>query len=112
MVIYLDHAATTPMRPEAIEAMMPYLDGVYANPSGSHRFARQARQAIDEARDTVAEVLGCKAGEVIFTSGGTEGDNSAVLGAVRKRGGKALCSAAEHHAARGRQTGRRRDETA
>ncbi|MEO8163306.1 MAG: cysteine desulfurase family protein, partial [Ilumatobacteraceae bacterium] len=98
MVIYLDHAATTPMRPEAIEAMMPYLDGVYANPSGSHRFARQARQAIDEARDTVAEVLGCKAGEVIFTSGGTEGDNSAVLGAVRKRGGKALCSAAEHHA--------------
>lgn len=98
MVTYLDHAATTPMRPEAIEAMMPYLDGVYANPSGSHRFARQARQAIDEARDTVAEVLGCKAGEVIFTSGGTEGDNSAVLGAVRKRGGLAVCSAAEHHA--------------
>ena len=98
MVTYLDHAATTPMRPEAIEAMMPYLAGVYANPSGSHRFARQARQAIDEARDTVAEVLGCKAGEVIFTSGGTEGDNSAVLGAVRKRGGFAVCSAAEHHA--------------
>jgi cysteine desulfurase len=98
MVTYLDHAATTPMRPEAIEAMMPYLDGVYANPSGSHRSARQARQAIDEARDTVAEVLGCKAGEVIFTSGGTEGDNSAVLGAVRKHGGFAVCSAAEHHA--------------
>ncbi|MFA5775462.1 MAG: cysteine desulfurase family protein [Ilumatobacteraceae bacterium] len=98
MLTYLDHAATTPMRPEAIEAMMPYLDGVYANPSGSHRFARQARQAIDEARDTVAEALGCKAGEVIFTSGGTEGDNSAVLGAVRKRGGVAVCSAAEHHA--------------
>ncbi len=98
MVTYLDHAATTPMRPEAIEAMLPYLDGMYANPSGSHRFARQARLAIDEARDTVAEVLGCKAGEVIFTSGGTEGDNSAVLGAVRKRGGLAVCSAAEHHA--------------
>lgn len=98
MVTYLDHAATTPMRPEAIAAMMPYLDGVYANPSGSHRFARQARQAIDEARDTVAEALGCKAGEVVFTSGGTEGDNSAVLGAVRKRGGRAVCSAAEHHA--------------
>lgn len=86
------------MRPEAIAAMMPYLDGVYANPSGSHRFARQARQAIDEARDIVAEVLGCKAGEVVFTSGGTEGDNSAVLGAVRRRGGIAVCSAAEHHA--------------
>lgn len=98
MVTYLDHAATTPMRPEAIAAMMPYLDGVYANPSGSHRFARQARQAIDEARDTVAEALGCKAGEVVFTSGGTEGDNSAVLGAVRRRGGMAVCSAAEHHA--------------
>jgi cysteine desulfurase len=98
MVTYLDHAATTPMRPEAIAAMMPYLDGVYANPSGSHRFARQARQAIDEARDTVAEALGCKAGEVVFTSGGTEGDNAAILGAVRKRGGIAVCPAAEHHA--------------
>lgn len=98
MVTYLDHAATTPMRPEAISAMLPYLDGVYANPSGSHRFARQARQAIDEARDTVAEALGCKAGEVVFTSGGTEGDNTAVLGAVRRRGGIAVCSAAEHHA--------------
>ncbi|MHB1130650.1 MAG: cysteine desulfurase family protein [Ilumatobacteraceae bacterium] len=98
MVTYLDHSATTPMLPEAIAAMMPYLDGVYANPSGSHRFARQARQAIDEARDTVAAALGCKAGEVVFTSGGTEGDNSAVLGAVRRRGGMAVCSAAEHHA--------------
>lgn len=86
------------MRPEAIAAMLPYLDGVYANPLGSHRFARQARQAIDEARDTVAEALGCKAGEVVFTSGGTEGDNSAILGAVRKRGGIAVCPAAEHHA--------------
>jgi len=98
MVTYLDHAATTPMRPEAIAAMLPYLDGIYANPSGSHRFARQARQAIDEARDTVAEVLGCKVGEVVFTSGGTEGDNSAVLGAVRRHHGTAVCSAAEHHA--------------
>ena len=98
MVTYLDHSATTPMRPEAIAAMMPYLDGVYANPSGSHRFARQARQAIDEARDIVAEALGCKAGEVIFNSGGTEGDNAAILGAVRKHGGIAVCPAAEHHA--------------
>lgn len=98
MVTYLDHAASTPMRPEAIRVMMPYLDGVYANPLGSHRFARQARQAIDEARDVVAEALGCKAGEVVFTSGGTEGDNAAILGAVRKRGGIAVCPAAEHHA--------------
>lgn len=101
--IYLDHAATTPMRTEAIEAMQPFLDGIYANPSGSHRFAREARRAIDEARDAVAGVLGCKPGEVIFTGGGTEGDNAAILGAVRRlasRGvaSRAVCSGAEHHA--------------
>lgn len=97
-VAYLDHAATTPMRHEAVEAMRPYMDVLYANPSGSHRFARAARRAIDEARDDVAAVLGCAPGEVVFTSGGTEGDNTAVLGAVRRSGGTAVCSAAEHHA--------------
>jgi cysteine desulfurase len=86
------------MRAEAIEAMTPYLDGMYANPSGSHRFAREARKALDEARDLVAETLGCKPGEVVFTSGGTEGDNHAILGAVRRLGGVAVCPAAEHHA--------------
>ena len=98
MGTYLDHAASTPMRAEAIEAMNPYLDGMYANPSGSHRFAREARKALDEARDLVAETLGCKPGEVVFTSGGTEGDNYAILGAVRRLGGVAVCPAAEHHA--------------
>lgn len=97
-VAYLDHAATTPMRPEAVEAMRPFMDVLYANPSGSHRFARTARRAIDEARDDVAAVLGCAPGEVVFTSGGTEGDNTAVLGAVRRSGGTAVCSSAEHHA--------------
>lgn len=102
-LIYLDHAATTPMRPEAVAAMQPFLADVYANPSGSHRFAREARRAVDEARDAVAGVLGCKPGEVIFNGGGTEGDNSAVLGAVRRLEAKgaaarAVCSAAEHHA--------------
>ncbi len=86
------------MRPEAIEVMRPYLDGMYANPAGAHRFARQARQAIDEARDEIAAVLGCAAGEVIFTGGGTEADNAAILGAVRRSGGVAVCPAAEHHA--------------
>lgn len=86
------------MRTEAIEAMTPYLDHMYANPSGSHRFAREARKALDEARDVVAETLGCKPGEVVFTSGGTEGDNAAILGAVRRMGGIAVCPAAEHHA--------------
>jgi len=55
--VYLDHAASTPMRQEAIDAMSPYMSGIYANPSGSHRFARLARKAIDEARDDVAEAL-------------------------------------------------------
>ena len=98
MGTYLDHAASTPMRAEAIEAMTPYLDHMYANPSGSHRFAREARKALDDARDLVASTLGCKPGEVVFTSGGTEGDNHAILGAVRRLGGVAVCPAAEHHA--------------
>ncbi len=97
-ITYLDHAASAPMRPEAIEAMMPFLAGFYANPSGSHRFARRARQAIDEARDVVAEVVGCRPGEVVFTGCGTESDNMAITGAVSRHGGIAVCPAAEHHA--------------
>jgi cysteine desulfurase len=95
---YLDHAATTPMRAEAVAAMLPHLSEQFANPSGSHRFAREARAAIDDARDTVAAIIGCEPGEVIFTSGGTESDNTAVLGTVARRGGIAVCPAAEHHA--------------
>ena len=93
-ITYLDHAATTPMRPAAVEAMLPFFSERFANPSGSHRFARDARRAIDEARDQVAEVLGVAPGEVVFTGCGTEADNTAILGA----GGLALCAAAEHHA--------------
>ena len=96
--VYLDHAASSPLRPEAREAMEPYGDVMFANPSGSHRFAREARKAIDEARDLVASTIGCKPGEIVFTSGGTEGANTAVLGAVRRHGGTAVCSATEHHA--------------
>ena len=95
-VTYLDHAASTPMRPEAVAAMMPYLCDVYANASGAHRFARQARRAVDESRDAVAEVLGCAPNEVVFTGGGTESDNMAVAGAVAAQGGAAVCSAVEH----------------
>ena len=76
---YLDHAATTPMRPEAVEAMLPFLTERFANPSGSHRFARSVRQAVDEARDIVADVVGCKPGEVVFTGCGTESDNAAIV---------------------------------
>ncbi|MFN3257408.1 MAG: cysteine desulfurase family protein [Ilumatobacter sp.] len=97
-VTYLDHAASTPMRPEAVAAMLPFYDQVYANPSGSHRFARQARKAIDEARDRVAEVLGCRPNEVVFTGCGTESDNMAITGALARSGGVAMCPAVEHHA--------------
>jgi len=97
-ITYLDHAASAPMRPEAVEAMMPYLTGFYANPSGSHRFSRRTRQAIDESRDVVADVVGCRPNEVVFTGCGTESDNMAIAGAVSRRGGVAICPAAEHHA--------------
>jgi cysteine desulfurase len=97
-LVYLDHAATTPMRREAIDVMLPLLDTAYANPSGSHRFARQARAALDDAREVIAGVVGCGAGDIVFTGGGTEADNTAILGAVARHGGTAVCSAAEHHA--------------
>jgi cysteine desulfurase len=102
MRAYLDHGATTPLRPESLAAMLPYLTEHFGNPSGSHAPARRARVAIDEARDEVARCLGCEPGEVVFTSGGTESDNLAVLGASGPgpgtRPGTVLCSAVEHHA--------------
>src|SRR3984885_5283401 len=96
MATYLDHAATTPMRPEAVAAMLPFLTEHFGNPSGSHAVARRARLAVDEARDDVARCLGCEPGEVVFTAGGTEADNLAVLGCD----GMVLCSAVEHDAVR------------
>ena len=86
------------MRPAAVEAMTPFLTDCFANPSGSHRFARTARRAVDEAREQVAAALGVLPGEVIFTGCGTESDNQAVTGSVAQRGGLAVTSAVEHHA--------------
>ena len=97
-LVYLDHAATTPMRASAVEAMLPFLTDRFANPSGAHRFARDARRAVDEARDRVAVVIGCQPGEVVFTSGGTESDNTTIVGAATTRGGRVVCPATEHHA--------------
>jgi cysteine desulfurase len=97
-IAYLDHAATTPMRPEAVAAMLPFLTERFANPSGSHAASRDARRAVDEAREVVAGTLGCAPGEVVFTGCGTEADNLAVLGTIRRHGGQAVCPAAEHHA--------------
>ena len=98
MVTYLDHAATTPMRPECTEAMLPLLGPRWGNPSGGHALARAARRAIDEAREVVAECLGGQPGEVVFTGGGTESDNLAITGVLARQGGIAVCSAVEHHA--------------
>jgi cysteine desulfurase len=97
---YLDHAATTPLRPAARDAMLPWLGERFGNPSGDHRIARAARQAVDEARDVLADVVGCRPGDVLFTSGGTEADNMAVRGVHAARPGPVLCSAIEHDAVR------------
>lgn len=78
--------------------MAPFLEDRYGNPSGSHRLARDAVRAVDEARERVAAALGCAPGEVVFTSGGTESDNQAVTGGMPPRSGVPVCSAVEHHA--------------
>ena len=81
--VYLDHAATTPVRREVLEAMLPYLDGAsFGNPSSAHRFGRTARAGLEQARREVAAALGAEPTQVIFTSGGTEADNLAVIGAA------------------------------
>jgi cysteine desulfurase len=97
MPAYLDHAATTPLCPEALEAMHPWLSGRFGNPSGSHSVARAARQAVDEARDTVAGILGTAPGDVVFAASGTEAANLAVLGRARSVTGPVVVSAIEHH---------------
>src|SRR2546428_11094792 len=90
-VTYLDNAATTPVRPEVLEAMLPYLGSeAFGNPSSAHRFGRTARAGVENAKRTVAQALGAEPNQVIFTSGGTEADNLAVSGAAlaaRARGG-------------------------
>ncbi len=98
--VYLDHAASTPLRPSARDAWLAAADRHHANPTGSHRAAREARRALDRARERVAAVLGADPGEIVFTSGGSEADNMAVLGALGVRGSDALAvtTDAEHHA--------------
>jgi cysteine desulfurase len=104
-VVYLDNAATTPVRPEVLEAMLPYLGkDAFGNPSSAHRFGRAARAGVEEAKRQVAEAVGAEPNQVIFTSGGTEADNLAIIGAAlaaRDRGGpfRVAVSATEHKAA-------------
>jgi cysteine desulfurase len=86
--VYLDHAATTPVREEVFEAMKPFYGPRFGNPSSTHRWGREARAALDEARERVGRCLGARPDEICFTSGGTEGDNLAILGAWRARKAK------------------------
>ena len=103
-LVYLDNAATTPVRPEVLEAMLPYLGAeAFGNPSSAHRFGRAARAGIEEAKRTIAGVLGAEPNQVIFTSGGTEADNLAIIGAAlaaKDRGDpfRVAVSAIEHKA--------------
>lgn len=97
-MIYLDHAATTPLRPEVREAMTPFLDEGFGNPSGSHEVSRRAKNAVEEARERAARLLGCRPGEIVFTGGGTEADNLAVKGRALVGGGGVVTTAVEHEA--------------
>ncbi|MFN5934549.1 MAG: aminotransferase class V-fold PLP-dependent enzyme, partial [Roseiflexaceae bacterium] len=81
-VKYFDHAATTPLDAEVLAAMMPFLTSIYGNASSPHAMGQASHSALDRARDDVAAVLGCSASEVVFTGGGSEGDNLAVKGAA------------------------------
>ena len=95
---YLDHAASTPVDPRVLEAMLPYFSECYANPTGAHRMARNSRRAIDDARDVLAEALAAEPGEVFFCGSGTEADNLAVFGTAAAGGGRVVTSAFEHPA--------------
>ncbi|MCF6408618.1 cysteine desulfurase family protein [Pseudalkalibacillus salsuginis] len=99
--IYLDHAATSPTREEVVEAMVPYFTTQYGNPSSIHQFGRNTRQALDEARRVIASSINANFKEIIFTSGGTESDNMAIIGtalALQEKGKHIITSKVEHHA--------------
>lgn len=99
--IYLDNAATTPLRKEALDAMMPYLTGEYANPSSIHPMARTPKDAVKHAREQIANVLNADPSEIFFTSGGTESDNWALISGAKmsvKKGKHIIISSIEHHA--------------
>jgi cysteine desulfurase len=97
--VYLDHAATTPVRPEVRDAMLPLLCDTFGNPSSLHRWGQEARARLEEARARLARVIGATPREIVFTRGGTEADNLAVLGRTRIRpGAPVVCSSIEHRA--------------
>ncbi len=99
--IYLDYAATTPVHPEVVKAMLPYFSDVFGNPSAIYSYGQEATAALEEARAKVAGLIGSRSEEIVFTSGGTEADNMALIGvanAMRSRGNHIITTAIEHHA--------------
>lgn len=101
-IIYMDHAATTPVRSEVLTAMLPYFSDFYGNPSSLYRTAGLSRNAVNKAREQVAGAIGANSQEIFFTAGGTESDNWAIIGAAEARGkGHIITSATEHHAVLG-----------
>ena len=100
-IVYMDHAGTTPLAPEVLRSMTPYFTELFGNPSSIHTVGQEARYALDEARERVARVLNCRPREVVFTSGGTESDNAAIVGgatALQETGNHVITSSVEHHA--------------
>jgi cysteine desulfurase len=100
-MIYLDHAATTPCRPEVAQAMRPYFTELFGNPSSVHGIGQEARKALDESRDTVARLIGARSEEIVFTGSGTEADNIALIGTFLQQKGQKkhlVTAATEHHA--------------
>ncbi len=100
-MVYMDHAATTPVRPEVMEAMLPYFTHRFGNASSLYTLAQESRRAVDESRESVARVLGCRTSEVVFTSGGSESDNTALksaASALKQTGNHIITTSIEHHA--------------
>ena len=100
-IVYMDHAGTTPLAPDVLRSMTPYFTELFGNPSSIHTVGQEARYALDEARERVARVLNCRPREVVFTSGGTESDNAAIVGAataLQETGNHVITSSVEHHA--------------
>ena len=100
-MIYVDNAATTMLEPEVLEKMMPYLTDNYGNASSIYRFGQEAKEVVNESRETIAKCLNADTKEIFFTSGGTEADNWAIKGvadALSKKGNHIITSAIEHHA--------------
>ena len=100
-LVYLDHAATTYTDPRVVEAMLPYFEGIFANPSGLYAIGREANGAINDARRTIADILHTLPDSIIFTGGGTESDNMAIFGVAHKyadKGKHIVTTKIEHHA--------------